>query len=115
MLQLFTVKGDIKMKKMKSLKVTELTWDELPIAGIVPEPATSLAYKTGSWRGGFKPVINQEECTRCMKCWLFCPDMAVLVSKEGDKLRLDINYEFCKGCGICEKECPVDAIEMVRE
>jgi pyruvate ferredoxin oxidoreductase delta subunit len=25
------------------------------------------------------------------------------------------NYYYCKGCGICAKECPVDAISMVQE
>ena len=84
-------------------------------ARLVAGSGTSLAYKTGSWRGGFKPVIDDEKCTRCMKCWLFCPDMAVLVSKGEDKLQLEINYDYCKGCGICEVECPVDAIEMARE
>jgi pyruvate ferredoxin oxidoreductase delta subunit len=26
-----------------------------------------------------------------------------------------INFDYCKGCGICAEECPVDAIEMSRE
>ena len=26
-----------------------------------------------------------------------------------------INYDICKGCGICAEECPSDAIEMVEE
>jgi 4Fe-4S binding domain. len=25
---------------------------------------------------------------------------------------LDIDYDFCKGCGICEKICPKQAIKM---
>jgi pyruvate ferredoxin oxidoreductase delta subunit len=27
----------------------------------------------------------------------------------------EIDYEFCKGCGICAHECPSHCIEMVRE
>lgn len=26
-----------------------------------------------------------------------------------------IDYDYCKGCGICSNVCPVKAIEMVRE
>jgi len=27
----------------------------------------------------------------------------------------EINLDYCKGCGICAKECPCGAIEMVPE
>jgi Pyruvate/2-oxoacid:ferredoxin oxidoreductase delta subunit len=26
-----------------------------------------------------------------------------------------IDYDFCKGCGLCVSECPCGAIEMVPE
>jgi Pyruvate/2-oxoacid:ferredoxin oxidoreductase delta subunit len=26
-----------------------------------------------------------------------------------------INYDYCKGCGICAEECPVKCIAMVEE
>jgi len=26
-----------------------------------------------------------------------------------------VNLDYCKGCGICAKECPKDAITMVLE
>jgi pyruvate ferredoxin oxidoreductase delta subunit len=26
-----------------------------------------------------------------------------------------IDLEYCKGCGICAEECPVNAIEMISE
>ncbi len=25
------------------------------------------------------------------------------------------DYRYCKGCGVCANECPVQAIEMVKE
>jgi pyruvate ferredoxin oxidoreductase delta subunit len=27
----------------------------------------------------------------------------------------DIDYKYCKGCGICAEECPLKVIEMVEE
>jgi Pyruvate/2-oxoacid:ferredoxin oxidoreductase delta subunit len=33
--------------------------------------------------------------------------------EEGDYPKVD--YDHCKGCGICANECPTVAITMVRE
>ncbi|HDN62569.1 4Fe-4S binding protein [Candidatus Bathyarchaeota archaeon] len=85
-------------------------WQTLPIAGILLEPKSSLKYKTGDWRGPFTPKINQEKCTRCLLCWIYCPDGAI--ERVGDGVR--INLDYCKGCGICVSECPVKAITMER-
>ena len=45
-------------------------------------------------------------------CWIFCPDMAYTHREDG---YFDWNGDYCKGCGICAKECPKDAIQMVAE
>jgi len=45
-------------------------------------------------------------------CWLFCPEAAIGVDEDGGPT---INYDYCKGCGICATECRYGAIEMVRE
>jgi len=87
------------------------TWKEIPIGGIIPEPATSLRYKTGSWRA-LRPVLDEKKCVRCLTCWVYCPEPAI-ERLEGDAVR--INYDYCKGCGICANSCPVKAITMVEE
>ena len=71
-------------------------------------PQEGVAGKTGSWRS-HKPIVEIEKCVHCERCWIFCPDDCI------DRETTEINYEYCKGCGICEKECPIGIISMVPE
>ncbi|MHA1196022.1 MAG: 4Fe-4S binding protein [Promethearchaeota archaeon] len=43
---------------------------------------------------------------------MYCPEG--VISREDDG-SFKIDLDFCKGCGICAKECPSNQIEMVRE
>ena len=52
-------------------------------------------------------------CFHCDNCFLFCPDGSVLKAKSKPFREIDLQY--CKGCGICENECPVGVIEMEKE
>ncbi len=47
-------------------------------------------------------------CTQCDRCWLACPDCAILV--EGAEYRVDLDH--CKGCLLCMAECPRGAIAV---
>ena len=52
--------------------------------------------------------------SRCDNCYGVCPDNAVLkLGRPGE--RYEIDYDYCKGCGLCVAECPCGAIEMVPE
>jgi len=51
-------------------------------------------------------------CFGCDNCYGVCPDNAVL--KLGDGV-YEIDYDYCKGCGLCAAECPCGAIEMQPE
>jgi 2-oxoacid:acceptor oxidoreductase delta subunit (pyruvate/2-ketoisovalerate family) len=57
--------------------------------------------------------FNCGVCTQCDNCLVFCPDFAV--QRDGSNGAYRIDYDYCKGCGICAYECPRDAITMVRE
>ncbi|NOZ53787.1 MAG: FAD-dependent oxidoreductase [Gammaproteobacteria bacterium] len=50
-------------------------------------------------------------CFDCDNCWHFCPDAAVIKKPNG----YEIDYNYCKGCGICALECPSGHIDMQRE
>ncbi|AVB76711.1 pyruvate synthase subunit PorD [Methanococcus maripaludis] len=77
---------------------------------IIYEPGSSAKNKTGSWRV-FKPVLDQDKCVKCENCYIFCPE-GCIQEKDG---KFEIDYDYCKGCLICEKECPVKAIKAERE
>lgn len=51
-------------------------------------------------------------CVHCDVCLTFCPDVAIIKDEFGE---YKIDYDHCKGCGICVSECPRDAMELVEE
>jgi 2-oxoacid:acceptor oxidoreductase delta subunit (pyruvate/2-ketoisovalerate family) len=52
-------------------------------------------------------------CFECDNCYGVCPDNAVI--KLGPGERYEIDYDYCKGCGLCVAECPSGAITMEPE
>lgn len=109
-------KGKIKLKGTSKWMPT--VHEMLPGAAMVGEQQTQSGKvgmgsmsenKTGSWKIT-QPKYDKEACTMCLTCWWACPEGCIYRTK--DKMQFDMSY--CKGCGICANECPVDAIEMVR-
>jgi Pyruvate/2-oxoacid:ferredoxin oxidoreductase delta subunit len=63
-------------------------------------------------------------CNLCDTCLTFCPDVAIarlvappypvpLARLNG--AGYEINYDYCKGCGVCAEECPRYAISIEEE
>jgi 2-oxoacid:acceptor oxidoreductase delta subunit (pyruvate/2-ketoisovalerate family) len=52
-------------------------------------------------------------CNQCDNCRLFCPDLAVVREESYQGRR--INYDYCKGCGICAQECPRNVVSLEEE
>ena len=52
-----------------------------------------------------KPVYNRDICIDCQNCWVWCPDTSII---SRDKQMLGIDYDHCKGCGICVEVCPTN-------
>ncbi len=50
-------------------------------------------------------------CIFCDNCVVYCPDMAVKRVEGGYTVLLD----YCKGCGLCVKECPTGSMKMQEE
>ncbi len=56
-------------------------------------------------------------CTFCDNCFIFCPDFAIskVLDAQRSQTNYEIDYDYCKGCGICVFECPRSAISYVEE
>ncbi len=50
-------------------------------------------------------------CIECDNCVHYCPDLAVKREAGGYVVLTD----YCKGCGLCVKECPTGSMKMIEE
>lgn len=73
------------------------------------EQHSSFTVPVSDWRN-IKPVYNRSSCIDCQNCWVFCPDAAI-ISK--DKILQGIDYDHCKGCGVCAEVCPTNPKSLV--
>jgi pyruvate ferredoxin oxidoreductase delta subunit len=64
----------------------------------------SYTATVASWRV-LKPVYNRDICIDCQNCWVWCPDTSII---SRDKQMIGIDYDHCKGCGVCVEVCPTN-------
>jgi len=69
----------------------------------------SINKYVGDWRV-VKPVWKVDLCIDCQNCWLYCPDTSII---SRDKEMVGIDYDHCKGCGICSEVCPTNPKSLV--
>jgi pyruvate ferredoxin oxidoreductase delta subunit len=89
----------------------KLTWKDIEIGGIVTEPGSASYLQTGDWRSR-RPTYDLSKCIKCATCQTYCPEGCIHQNEAGNYLA-DLFY--CKGCGICAKECPKKVITMIEE
>ncbi len=70
----------------------------------------SVLRSRGQW-SNYKPIIDYDKCTKCMICYVYCPDSAYTIDSQGYPI---VDYDACKGCNICQTECPVKVITLVK-
>ena len=91
--------------------VSEMTWKDLKIGSIVTEPGSGSQYQTGDWRSQ-RPILDNSKCIKCGICYIFCPEGCIEQNPDG---YFEANLFYCKGCGICARECWTRAITMIEE
>ncbi|MDR2904912.1 MAG: 4Fe-4S binding protein [Helicobacteraceae bacterium] len=69
----------------------------------------SIMHSVADWRV-VKPIFNPAGCIHCQFCWVACPDSAIIAK---DKKFDHIDYDHCKGCGICADQCPTNPKSLV--
>jgi pyruvate ferredoxin oxidoreductase delta subunit len=87
------------------------TWKDVEIGAIVTEPGSASQYRTGDWRTQ-RPTYDTDKCIKCGLCSIFCPEGCIEPNEEGF---FEANLFYCKGCGICARECWTKVITMVEE
>jgi NADPH-dependent glutamate synthase beta subunit-like oxidoreductase/ferredoxin len=50
-------------------------------------------------------------CIECDNCVTYCPDLAIRREGAGYVVLAD----YCKGCGLCVRECPTGSMDMIEE
>ena len=96
-------------KKIKT--EAEMTAKDVEIGCIVTEPGNASVYKTGDWRSQ-RPTYNFTRCIKCGICQMYCPEGCIKQNAEG---YFEADLYYCKGCGICSRECWTKVITMVEE
>jgi len=91
---LFSFEGSAKMQN-----IAETPRDERPYS-----ETNSYNGSVADWRVK-KPILNKEYCIDCQNCWIYCPDISI-ISKN--KKMVSIDYDHCKGCGVCVEVCPTN-------
>jgi len=101
------------VKKSRKMFETETfpSWKELLPGSIITEAGNAKQYRTGDWKSE-RPVWNHQRCIKCGICYLFCPEGCIRQNEDG---YFEANLYYCKGCGICARECWTEAINMVEE
>ncbi len=88
--------------------MADKNWKEIEVGFVVDKPGRAKEYCTGDWRSQ-KPVYDRHRCIKCGVCYMFCPEAAI---KFNDDRSVYVDEYYCKGCGICSRECVTGCFTM---
>ena len=78
---------------------------------IVADVEVQLGIDAGQALAEAQRCFSCGTCITCDNCVVYCPDLAVKRVNGG----YEVLGDYCKGCGVCVKECPTGSMKMVEE
>lgn len=84
----------------------------LPVADrLAGSPEVQLPLSASELQAEAARCFSCGSCTSCDNCFQYCPDLAVSHGLAGYAVLAD----YCKGCGICVRECPTGSMLLQEE
>jgi pyruvate ferredoxin oxidoreductase alpha subunit len=102
--------GALGITTFRPFPVFEAEGDRVVSAARIRHQVPGLDASTALFEA--RRCMSCGNCFGCDNCYGACPDDAVIKLDAGQYV---IDYDYCKGCGICAAECPCWAIAMVPE
>jgi Pyruvate/2-oxoacid:ferredoxin oxidoreductase delta subunit len=78
---------------------------------VADDAEVQLALSAAEARAEAARCFSCGTCVHCDTCVVVCPDLAVRPADGGYEVLTD----WCKGCGLCVRECPTGSMLMVEE
>ncbi|RMH05019.1 MAG: FAD-dependent oxidoreductase [Planctomycetota bacterium] len=104
--------------RSKAVPVTDIRLDHFGRAAAaadrhlpVPERLNGFAEVNRGLADGLEAhrCFSCGHCTECDTCLVYCPEGII---RRRTERGYEVDYSYCKGCGICVTECPRSAMEM---
>ena len=105
--------------RARAVPATDIRFDHFDRAAPTRMPVLDPGERVRSFEevnGGFSRSLEAHRCfscghcTRCDTCLVYCPEGII----RRQELGYEVDYSYCKGCGICVEECPREAMEMTQ-
>lgn len=98
--------------------MTQIRYESEEAAKKAEETAKAILLKPPRKKSPPKlAVINQNGCTGCEVCIVFCPVdcIEIVPGVRHNQLQqvVEVDLDRCIGCALCAKNCPWDTIDML--